>query len=316
MTEPRQKTYIESFRRAIREAKLSGDEFSLGSLIASAQGVQILVPVLRDELAPIAGELELHLRGDNVEGHSANAQAFSELVRRVAEATKCFVRDKSKSKKQTSDLLVDTGPGSVRVTLKAPCRQVKNATPLVMENPGEILPVEDNYSEALRRIAVVLANSDPEAPGGEALGAAIEQLPPEARNELAHALEPVRKQNWQVSGTFAQRGVGSSELHFEKRHAEFLRHQLKAEYTESETWTSTGRLDGHRWSNGITYFVPSDNSRTIPASFADAELQMRAAEIAASEDNRVEARFTVHIRRSMSSSKASRSYELVAITAI
>lgn len=316
MSEARKSAYIEIFRRALREAIRTDDDLSLSSLIASAQGAKILTPVLNAELAPVAGELELHLRGETVIDHSANAEAFSELVRRIAAATKHYVKDKARSTKQTSELLVDTGPGSVRVTFKAPSRAVENATTLEIENSNEILVVEDNYSEALRKISVVLANSDPDAPGSEALGAAIEQLPPEARHELAFAVDSVRKQDWQVSGTFAQRGVGAEELSFGRRNAEYLKHQLKAEYTETEMWTSTGRIDGHRWSNGIAYFVPSDNSRTIPASFASAKLQMKAAEIAANENNRIEARFTVHIRRSRSSSTATRSYELVSLASI
>lgn len=316
MPNAKQQAYIEKFRRALRESLLVKDDLSLSSLIAAAQGVDILVPVLRDELAPVSGELELHLTGESVKGHSANAEAFSELVRRVAAATKHYVKDAARAVKQTSELLVNTGAGSVRVTFQAPPREVENATQLDFEHDDEILPIEDNYSEALRRIAVVLANSDPDAPGEGALGAAIEQLPPESRYELAHALESVRKQDWNITGTFAQRGIGSSELCFGKRNAEFLSHQLKAEYSETESWISTGRLDGHRWSNGVAYFVPSDNSRTIPASFANTELQIRAAEIAASEDNKIEARFTVHIRKSMASSKATRSYELVAISLI
>ncbi|QIK62357.1 hypothetical protein G7068_12100 [Leucobacter viscericola] len=316
MANSREVLFVESFRRTLRDTLSSGDKFALGSLLASAEGIRVLAPVVRDELAPVSGELELHLTGKSVIGHAANAEAFSELVRRIAASTKHFVKDRANSVRQTSELLVDTGPGSVRVTFKAPSRTIDGAVPLDMELENEILHVDDTFSEALRRIAVVLANSDPESPGNEALGAAIEQLPPSARNELAHALDPIRKQGWDVTGTFAQRGLGTSELSFGKRHAEYLKKQLKAVYTETETWTSTGRLDGHRWSNGLAYFSPSGQPRTIPASYASAELQSRAAEIAADENNKVEAKFNVHIKRSMSNSTAKRSYELISVRTI
>lgn len=316
MTTPKQQQYVDAFRRALRHATSAGNEASVVSLLASAQDLDFLQQIIRDELAPISGELEFHLHGEGVEGHSANADSFSELVRRIAASTKSFVKERTNAKKQGSDLLVDVGPGSVRVTFKAPERKVLNATPLTIEKDLEILPVEDEYSEALRRISVVLANSDPDSPESEALGAAIEQLPASSRYELAKALEPVRKEGWSIDGTFSQRGLGSKDLHLERRHAEYLRNQLTTVDVETDIWRSTGTLDGYRWSNGIAYFVPSGQSQPIAATFASAVLQSKAALLAAKEDNKVEATFKVYIKHSMTASHAKRSYELTAIETI
>lgn len=317
MTEDRETRYKVGFRRALRELKRVDDETALMSLLASVQGVRILEPIIAEEMAPVSGELDLHLTGESVDGHATNAAAFGELVRRMAEAVKVVVKESTGAQRQVSGLLVDVGPGSVRATFRAPSPVNMDEAYVVPELDDEIVPVEDEYSEALRKIAVVLGNGDPDVPSvdddSDLLSAAIQQLPGQARNNLAKLLDEVKKQRWEIQGEFKQRGVETQPLTLTPRAAEHLRARLDEPTRETDSWRSEGYIDGHQWSNGKMYFQLADRSRTIAATFATTTIHHQVAKLAAEENMRVQAGFTVYLVHSAARTK--QSYVLTSISA-
>jgi hypothetical protein len=316
MAEDLETEYKQGFRRALREVKRADDDLSLMSLLASAQGVRILEPIIAEEMAPVSGELDLHLTGESVDGHATNAAAFGELVRRMAEAVKVAVKDATGNARQTSGLLVDVGPGSVRATFKAPPNTDHEMFD-IPEMEDEVRPVEDEYSEALRRISVVLGSGDPDEPDPEdesdGLAAAIQQIPGKARRELAKLLEEVKRQRWEVRGGFTQRGVSSEELTLTPAAAEYLQHRLDVPTSEVKPWSTEGYIDGHQWSKGKMYFQLADRSRTIAATFHNATIQHQVAKLASEENRRVHAEFTVH--QVHGAAKTTSSYVLTSISA-
>lgn len=317
MIEEQMIEYKAVFRRALREAKSSGDDLSLMSLLASAQGVRILEPIIAEEMAPVSGELDLHLTGESVDGHATNAAAFGELVRRMAEAVKVAVKDATGNPRQTSGLLVDVGPGSVRATFKAPPNTDHEMFD-IPELEDEVRPVDDEYSEALRRISVVLGSGDPEAPApddeSDALSAAIQQIPGKARSELAKLLDEVKKQRWEIRGDYTQRGVPSESLTLTPDVAAYLRARLDEPTRETTFWNSEGFIDGHQWSKGKMYFQLADRSRTITATFDTATIQHEVAKLAAHENRRVSAGFTVYLVHGAAQTR--QSYVLTSISAV
>jgi hypothetical protein len=285
------------FRLALREAQASEfHDVAVGSLLAMAERDESLSRIAAEELAPRAAELELHLTGSDVRNHSANARSFGLLVLRVAEASKEFVKDRLHVQSLSADILVAPGPGSVRATFIAP--DPAGSADGAFEDAHSDGPVwvhTNIQSESLHRIAIVLANADPDAPESEALDGAIQQLPPAARRQLDKAVKEVVKRDWSVAGEFRQRGIGVEAVQMKPAAARYLSSRLADDQATQEALRTTGVIDGHRWSTGLMFFRPGGSGRAFHASFSSTDLQERVAALAAVPDRTVEAEFTVYV---------------------
>jgi hypothetical protein len=310
------RTLEELFRAAIREAQTS--EFpdiatrSLMSVVGNDVGLQLAA---HQELAPRAAHMELHLDGDRVHEHSTNAKAFGIFLIQVAETAKEYVKDRLHVSRLRSDILVAPGPGSVRATFFAPDPVDISEQPIADHHREGPIWVDANLqSDALHQIAVVLSNSDPATIESEALDGAIQQLPMAARRHLRKAVNEAVRQGWDVSGEFRQRSVGIEPIEMKASAAKYLLSRLVVEEIERTTYKTIGVLDGHKWSTGLMYFIPSDRTRAFPASYASLEVQNRVAELDNVEKRRVEATFAVFIHRGEGSSDAgSRSYVIQSV---
>lgn len=99
-------------------------------------------------------ELDLHLDGEKVHHHEANAESFAQLVRGIADATKEVAKHMLGRQRRTSTLrILAPSPGSVRVVLKA-------ATP--EESTGRTAQntrTPSVYSTSLDKVAVLLSRA-------------------------------------------------------------------------------------------------------------------------------------------------------------
>lgn len=290
----------ETFRRAIRAALQSEDaedrKYSVATLLASVSGIASLEQVADDELAPRAANLELHLDGVKVADHTTNALSFGSFVARVSDTVREFVKGRLNLPAFSNDIQVAVGAGSVRATFVAP-DPVSDRDNSIPDGEGtEAIWNDGNLqSQALRQIAIVLANSDPTTADNDVLEEAIQLLPFGARVKLRSAMRQTVKQEWDISGEFRQRGVGVEPIHLSAGGARFLLDRLEGEEVADEPLITTGVLDGHLWSSGIMYFIPT-GGRKFPASFETAEVREKVGLLDAVEGRKVEATFRVFTR--------------------
>lgn len=287
----------ELIRRAAREARDSAyPNVALASLRGAVFGDAALQQAINEELAPRAANLELHLDGLNVIDHVTNALSFGSFVARVSDTVREFVKGRLNLPAFSNDLRVAVGEGSVRATFIAPDPISDHHNTIADKHAGEVMWTDGNLqSEALHQIAIVLANSDPESPNDDALDEAIQLLPFGARVKLRSAMRQTVKQDWSIAGEFRQRGVGVEPINLSRSAARFLLERLEGEEVAVEPLTTTGVLDGHLWSSGIMYFIPT-GGRKFPASFESAEVREQVGILDAVEGRRVEATFRVFTR--------------------
>lgn len=250
-----------------------------------------LLQVFEEETGPEQVELDLHLEGAGVSGHSTNALAFATFVSRVAEAVKETAKDIATFPRYNAGLLIEgASPGSVRVVLKAP-------TPPTTQDLSPTTSVSSIDSEALRRIARVMtlaSEPEDESPNNEPLDAAIQQLPIKARTKLKSAAEQAIKTNWEIDGSIRQRHFGIDRVELSPRGATRLRTALLTAHEEFTTERAFGTVDGLKHSLGVMWFKPEIASRSFPATVADDSLLSRVAELAADPDQRVLAIFDTY----------------------
>ncbi|MBG6218942.1 hypothetical protein IWX75_003430 [Arthrobacter sp. CAN_A6] len=250
-----------------------------------------LLQVFEEETGPEQVELDLHLEGAGVEGHSTNALAFATFVSRVAEAVKETAKDIANFPRYNAGLLIEgASPGSVRVVLKAP-------TPPTTQDLTPKTSVSSVDSEALRRIARVMTlASEPEGEtlDDEPLNAAIHQLPIKARTKLKSAAEQAIKTSWEIDGSIRQRQFGRDRVELSARGANRLRSALLSAHEEFTTEEAIGTVDGLKHSLGVMWFRPEVASRSFQATVADDAMLSRIAELAADPDQRVLAIFDTY----------------------
>ncbi|MCZ2404466.1 hypothetical protein IV498_15090 [Paenarthrobacter sp. Z7-10] len=250
-----------------------------------------LLQVFEEETGPEQVELDLHLEGAGVSGHSTNALAFATFVARVAEAVKETAKDIASFPRYNAGLLIEgASPGSVRVVLKAPI------PPTSQDLPPKT-SVSSIDSEALRRIARVMTlASEPEdkTPNDEPLDAAIQQLPIKARSKLKSAAEQAIKTNWEIDGSIRQRHFGRDRVELSPHGATRLRTALLTAHEKFTTERAFGTVDGLKHSLGVMWFKPEIAPRSFPATVADDSLLSRVAELAADPEQRVLAIFDTY----------------------
>lgn len=304
----------DTLRLTIRALLESPDgDLELGSILAIMGEDEMYRDVIEQETSPRNAHLELHLGGQKVDGHATVAKSFGMFVTQIAESVKVTVRDIAHSPRLRDELLIEAGPGSVKTTFIAPSRDLNRESRLPSsENGDEVLAEEDSYSEALRRLAVVLANADQESPETPELDAAIGLIPQGSRPALRKALDEAHRQAWSIEGNFSQRGLGVTRVNVRPAAVSFLRERLLETSVSHDTWETTGYLDGHTWSTGTMKFIPAGGS-AISASFASTSVQLKVGELDSKPGQKVQAKFSVHVTSGLASSR--RSYILEEIEA-
>lgn len=303
-------------RRSIRELLSEPDsDLELSSLLGSLSGSAALWEVAQQELAPKAGQLDLHIDGRGTNQHRTVAKSFGVFVAAVAESVKHTMRDISKLSRSADELLIEPGPGSVRAKFIAPERVSSNGMDL-KESLEEVLPEEDAYSESLRRTAAVLANAELAQVDSEATDSALASIPGPARAHLRRALNEVVTEGWSLSGSFYQRGFPATNVALSSAGARYLRDRLEESVTKKEPWESTGVLDGHTWSSNTMRFIPTNQSTAITAAFDTGGVQLEVARLDAEPGRQVRARFHVTTTTSPARPGGSRLYSLISVEAI
>lgn len=294
MTEVEGNAEEQRFRDAVRSLSSHGgyaNELALGSLVAAIQGDVRYEYIAREETAPRAGEMDLHLDGEEIVDHSANAAAFGQFVSKMADGVKIIARERMGRKAMASDLLVEPGPGSVRVVFRTPDPVQMGA--LAAERESGIWSDPNQQSLALQQVAQLLANAEPGSEDESAVDGIVESLPARARPTLLAAVRSVTTQDWQISGEFRQRGLGIQPIKMSPAGAKRLRTALAVKQREHAQLTTTGTFDGHRRARSLCWFIEDGTGHEITAVVPTPELMHEVATLSQEEGHHVRAQFTV-----------------------
>ncbi|MDP5226706.1 MULTISPECIES: hypothetical protein [Arthrobacter] len=215
---------------------------------------------------PRQAELDLHLEGGGVAGHTTDAKHFldftSNLVHAISSASK-HVQGYAKSRLPL--LIEGASPGSVRVVLKSadafvPTTQMIGAKPLF-----EDIRCDTSDSVALREVAYALTGaSDADDIGDEALGNALHRLPSSAHRPLKNAIETALTADWEISGTVRQRGIGRRPVSLTKRGANRLKAVLSPARVIEQTEVLEGLFDGYRISESRMWLHHARRASALP----------------------------------------------------
>lgn len=281
------------FREAVRSLRDRGfgGSLALGSLLASVEGDHRYQQIASEELAPRAGEMDLHLAGEGVLGHSTNAAAFGVFVKRIADSAKVIARDRMGRQRMASDLLVEPGPGSVRVVFRTPDPVMPGS---MEDDPASSVWSDPNrQAMALQEIANLLANSDPGNSDASLVDGLVETIPAKARAPLVDAVREIARQEWEIEGEFRQRGLGIQPIRIGPLGARRLESALKVRERQRAELRTTGVIDGLRRARGICWFIQDGSGQEIAAVVPTPELMSQVAELSLDETHRVTAKFTV-----------------------
>lgn len=283
----------ERFRAAVRQLNTGqyADSLALGSLLASIQGDSAYELAAREELAPRAGELDLHLDGSTIVGHTANAAAFGIFVKRIADGVKVIARDALGVRALHSDLMVEPGPGSVRVVFKTPDPVLPGA--LDHDDRAGIWFDPNRQSMALLKVSQMLAIADPNSEGESTMDALVSSIPAAARIPLLDAVTSMTLQDWSLEGEFRQRGLGVQPIVLSSSGAQRLKTALGVRTRETRPLSLTGHFDGHRRTRSVCWFIDEITGRTVTAVVPTPDLMHAVAGLSRDGNQRVLALFSV-----------------------
>lgn len=260
---------LDQFRDAWHAAE--GDDFASRlqrqSLEALAAENKALRPVLFELTNRAQSELDLHLDGETVHHHEANAESFAQLVRGIADATKEVAKHMLGRQRRVSTLrILAPSPGSVRVVLKAATPE--EAASRTAQNTRT--PSVDSAS--LDKVAVLLSRAQQEGSKADddVLSGLAADLPQKAHAGLKRAAKAIDAQNWDIAGELRSQH-GFQKVHVDPVGAKALLRVLD-EHQESRTTTSlSGAIDGQRRSIGALWFAP-DGQAPIEAAVPSPDL--------------------------------------------
>ncbi len=239
---------------------------------------------------PDQAEVDLHLDGPGVKGHSTSAHYFSQFVSGISEAVKETAKSLAGKGSYSERLLIEgVGPGSVRVVLRAPDPVAPHPQKQSIEPLASASTVD---SEALRSIAAILTHAsseDEESP----LMAELSHLPIRARVGLRRAARSANEAGWDVKGSLRQRNFGATDVALTHGGAFRLRQGLDAKVENRSDETLTGYIDGFRRSLSTLYFQPESGGWIVQAAVVDPVTASSISELFADPDSLVEAVFDV-----------------------
>ncbi len=260
---------LDAFRNSWHASE--GDDFASRTARRSLEAFADTTPELKAlafELSRHAqSELDLHLSGETVVGHSTNAEFFAELIRGIAEATRELAKHWMNRERRRSTLQVlAPSPGSVRVVLQAaPPRE--DAGHAARETRT---PTVD--SDALDAVATLLARAQTASsdPASEVLSGLAAELPAKAHFGLRRAAIAIERQSWSVDGEL--RSVhGNHPISVDAHGAQALLRVLTERSEVRERVHYSGLIDGSRRSIGAVWFIP-DGQSPIEAAVPNPEL--------------------------------------------
>lgn len=246
-----------------------------------------LLDIFEQEAGPEQAEVDLHLDGPGVDGHSTNAKRFAEFISGVSDAVKETAKHRAGKGRYAAGLLIEGAtPGSVRVVLKAPTPTIARAQEVDPETFASSIE-----SDALRSIAAILTHAsdpDPNSP----LVAELAELPLGARVGLKRAIKSSRKAGWTVEGQMRQRRIGLREVRLSTDGATRLSLELDSRIDRKTKETVIGKIDGYRRSLGTVYFIP-DGGKVFTAGVLDSEIVPAVTDILTDPEAEVKAVFNV-----------------------
>lgn len=280
---------LDEFRDAWHAAE--GDDFASRlqrqSLEALAAENDELRPVLFELVNRAQSELDLHLDGETVHHHEANAESFAQLVRGIADATKEVAKHMLGRQRRTSTLrILAPSPGSVRVVLKAATPE--ESTGRTAQNTRT--PSVDSTS--LDTVAVLLSRAQREGAKvtDDVLSGLAADLPHKAHAGLRRAAKAIDAQAWDVAGELRSQH-GFQPVHVGPDGAKALLRVLDERQESSTNASLSGAIDGTRRSIGALWFTP-DGAAAIEAAVPSLELMEQAVQHDAASQ-RVRAEFDV-----------------------
>ncbi|WP_142254613.1 hypothetical protein [Mycobacterium colombiense] len=247
-----------------------------------------LIDIFERIAGPDQAEVDLHLEGPGVEGHSTNAKYFAQFVSGISDAVKETAKSRVGKGRYSEHLLIEgVGPGSVRVVLRAPTPRVPKG-----ELPIDEISASTVDSDALRSIVAILthASSDEEE---SPLVAELLDLPPTARRGLKRATTTTNEAGWSIKGSVRQRNIGAEDVVLTPQGAFRLRQSLDAQVESRVEETMVGNIDGFRRSLSTLYFQPEGSARIIQAAVLDLEIAATITDLFAQPDLMVEVVFEV-----------------------
>lgn len=280
---------LDEFRDAWHAAE--GNDFASRlqrqSLEALAAENDSLRPVLFELTNRAQSELDLHLDGETVHHHDANAESFAQLVRGIADATKEVAKHALGRQRRPSTLRVlAPSPGSVRVVLKAATPE--ETTGRTAQNTRT--PSVD--SNSLDTVAVLLSRAQQEGAKStdDVLSGLAADLPQKAHAGLKRAAKAINAQAWDIEGELrSQHGFRPVQVGPEGARA--LLRVLDERQESKTTTTLDGAVDGSRRSIGALWFTP-DGAGAIEAAVPSPELMEQVVQHDAA-NQRVRAVFDV-----------------------
>lgn len=294
-------------------ADLHSDLLVLDDLISSAPVDYPGINQLRRRRAEVATlvwgpvpELDLHLNGAGVEGHSTGGRSLGRFLTSLVDATKEVSKSLHGLKRLTTDLQVQPGPGSVRIVVSPPVRDVSDAA--MARERGESVEVS-GLRKLVSLFAVASMDDDVTA---EDLSASMTDLHGKARRAIERLAGSTLKSEYEISGSWQDPRHGRATVSLSLPAAARLRAAASVSTLETDTARFQGEVDGWEWSSSTVKFAPTGARRfraTVPDSLATI-----VAQIIALKGQRAEAEFTVVTRYASDSGEvASRGYALTSI---
>lgn len=260
---------LDEFRDAWHAAE--GDDFasrlqrqSLEALAAENDDLRFVLFELTNRAQ---SELDLHLDGETVREHEANAESFAQFVRGVADATKEVAKHLLGRQRRPSTLRIFApSPGSVRVVLKAATPE--EAAGRTAQNTRT--PSVD--SKSLDTVAILLARAQTESDSvtDDVLSGLAADLPQKAHAGLKRAAKAIDDQDWDVAGELRSQH-GFQPVKVGPLGAKALLRVLDERQESATEVTLPGAIDGQRRSVGALWFTP-DGAGAIEAAVPNAEL--------------------------------------------
>lgn len=271
---------------------------------------------------PDQAELDLHLEGPGVVGHTTDAKHFSKFISKITGAVAAASKvDKAHARARSGLLIEGATPGSVRVVFKsAPAFVKQSAAPApgadILFDVGETSTAD---SVALREIATILSTaSDADNFADEELGAALGLVPANAHHLLFEAISTAASADWQISGSVRQRGIGRRKVTLTKRGAARLSTLLRPMNETVESLELRGTLDGYKPSEARMWLRPEGSQRSVVVLVQTSDLLKQVKDLnAVSEEVNVAVTVKVRQRHSVSSGQVqSTSRDLVSVVQI
>ncbi|ORL03396.1 hypothetical protein A6F55_09245 [Prescottella equi] len=224
------------------------------SLSMSAQQRPDLLPTLRALQAGHQTELDLHLDGVSVQGHSTVAESFGRFITRTAIAVKEIAKSRLNRLQYPANLqILAPAPGSVRVVFRSPAPPEDAEAGLT---PAD--EVDSIEGEALGIVAELVALAQSAGPENDELEDSLRRLHGGARNAVRLMAQSVVDGQWEISGELRRGSGHRSSVAISSATAERLARAASELTGEVEPGKSIdGKVDGWLWSEGQMTFLPS-----------------------------------------------------------